>query len=140
MEPHDDRDPAEHLVPHRFQKGQSGNPGGRPKGTSISAKLRALLEKDHNGKEIGDILAERLVKEGLQGKLAHIKEILDRTEGRAPLTGEIAVKGMNDSIFIIHVPGPEVIGREAYDLAIKEVEDNAPSGAKILVGKWWMAV
>ncbi len=125
---------------HRWKPGQSGNPGGRPKGKSITALLRERLEDQHNGKALAAILVESLLKGALKGNLPHIKEVLDRTEGRSPLTGEIEVKGMNDSIFIIHVPGPEVIGREAYDLAIKEVEDNAPSGAKIVVGKWWMRI
>jgi hypothetical protein len=62
--------------------GQSGNPGGRPKGRSVTALLRQLLDQEHNQKKLAELLAERLLKEALTGKLGHIKEVLDRTEGR----------------------------------------------------------
>ena len=67
---------------HRWKPGQSGNPGGRPKGQSITASLRALLEKEHNGKRIVDLLAERIMKEALAGKFPFAKEVLDRADGK----------------------------------------------------------
>jgi hypothetical protein len=67
---------------HRWKPGQSGNPGGRPKGQSITASLRALLEKEHNGKRIVELLAERIMKEALAGKFLFAKEVIDRADGR----------------------------------------------------------
>ncbi len=29
----------------RFEKGKSGNPAGKPKGTSITARLKVIVEK-----------------------------------------------------------------------------------------------
>jgi hypothetical protein len=69
-------------VEHRWKPGQSGNPGGRPKGQSITASLRALLEKEHNGKRIVELLAERIMKEALAGKFPFAKEVLDRADGK----------------------------------------------------------
>jgi hypothetical protein len=65
-----------------WKPGQSGNPGGRPKGRSVTALLRELLDQEHNQKKLAELLAERLLKEALTGKLGHIKEVLDRTEGK----------------------------------------------------------
>lgn len=68
-------------IEHRFKPGQSGNPGGRPKGTSITAELRSLLQQEHSGKAIATLVAERLLKEALGGRHNHIQILLDRTEG-----------------------------------------------------------
>jgi Ca2+-transporting ATPase len=46
---------------YRWRKGQSGNPGGRPKGRSVTAAIRELLEHEHNGKPIADLIAEQLL-------------------------------------------------------------------------------
>jgi hypothetical protein len=49
-------------VEYRWQPGKSGNPGGRPKGQSITAELRVLLEKEHNRRRIVELLAERFIR------------------------------------------------------------------------------
>ena len=68
-------------VATRWKKGQSGNPGGRPKGQSLVALLREVLEREHNGRPIKELVAERIVKEALSGKFPYAKELLDRLEG-----------------------------------------------------------
>jgi hypothetical protein len=76
---------------HQWKPGQSGNPGGRPKGLSITAALRTLLEKEHNGKTLAEILADRWMKDALEGKFPHLKELLDRTEGRPEERHEVTL-------------------------------------------------
>ena len=76
----------------RWKKGQSGNPGGRPKGESLVALMRRVLEQDHHGRPIKEILAERLVKEALAGKHAFVKELLDRVEGPVNQQHQVQVK------------------------------------------------
>lgn len=76
---------------HRWKKGQSGNPGGRPKGESVTSALRRLLESEHGGKRLLDLLAERILKEALSGKHAFVKEVLDRTEGTVNQKHEVKV-------------------------------------------------
>ena len=69
-----------------FPRGRSGNPGGRPKGQSITAALRAELDRpcaDDPTVTKGERLAERLVSMALAGDLGAIREVLDRTEGKA---------------------------------------------------------
>ncbi len=86
-----------------WPKGVSGNPGGRPKGTSVSTLIRKLLEKiePHSKKTYKELMAEAIVKGGIKkaiagdGRLAEI--VLERTEGKvkqmidASLSGETKV-------------------------------------------------
>lgn len=97
----------------QFAPGQSGNPGGRPKGRSITALIRELLDapaSDRNGspivgKTVGDQVAEALLREARSGDVRAIKELLDRTEGRT------------------RVAEPEGLGANAVD-AWQELHDE----------------
>src|SRR4051812_46940766 len=86
---------------HQFKPGTSGNPGGRKKGETFKARLRRILETEHNGKEIADLLMERLVKDALSGKLGHLKELLDRTEGK--VTERVELVGDQDQRLVINI-------------------------------------
>jgi len=78
-----------------FKPGQSGNPGGRPKGTGISAYLRKLGRQKTtvtvNGKErtvtTNEAIARSIIDLALDPKSKYhieaIKIYLDRTEGKA---------------------------------------------------------
>jgi hypothetical protein len=80
-----------------FMPGQSGNPGGRPKGLSITAHLRELLAlTDIDGRPLKDEreaareVALCMLKKGTgrgarKANMEAIKEILDRTEGKVPV-------------------------------------------------------
>src|SRR5690349_4665088 len=83
--PPKDASPLNGQVPppnRRWKPGQSGNPGGRPKGPGVTAALRALAQTQHNGKSVAEVLAERLMKEALSGKFPFAKEVLERLEGK----------------------------------------------------------
>jgi hypothetical protein len=78
---------------HQWKPGQSGNPGGRPKGRSILARVRDLLDRttDLDGKLLGDgrmladVLAETVVRTALEGDLTGAKawkDLLTFLEGR----------------------------------------------------------
>jgi hypothetical protein len=73
------RDPP---VEYRFKPGQSGNPGGRPKGTSISAIMSELRDEvdPKEKKNRAEILARAFFKMAEKNpSFANI--VLDRTEG-----------------------------------------------------------
>lgn len=78
--------PAPWLEKHRFQPGQSGNPGGRPKGTvDLSGRIRKALEKRiAEDRQVADQLAERLVEfmfAAPDKATRLIRDFMDRDEG-----------------------------------------------------------
>lgn len=71
-----------------------GNPG-RPKGRSITDRLRALLEKGEidgkpieGGKQIADLITETILSQALKGDYRFVDMILQRLEGPAVASGE----------------------------------------------------
>lgn len=97
---------------HLWQPGQSGNPSGRPKCALISEKLREILRsEDVSGETGADRLGNKLValteeKDGYL-RLAAIKEITDRVEGKAVQTSN--VRGL-----FVMMPAAAVMS-EAFD-------------------------
>ena len=94
------------MPKHLWKKGQSGNPGGRPKGGGVTAHLRSLLRRGHNGKALAELVAERLLKEALSGKPAALQMLLDRTEGKP--AERVQVRAESRAI-VINVPPPRVL-------------------------------
>jgi hypothetical protein len=76
-----------------WEKGQSGNPKGRPKGRGVTDRLKELLNED-DGK-ISDALAKSIIKAALKGDYRFVREILDRVEGKVTdkldIDGEVRV-------------------------------------------------
>lgn len=75
----------------QFPPGNCANPGGRPKGRTLTGRLRDLLEKGEingkpikDGKQVADLLAEVLLKEALQGDMRAIQYVFDRVDGKIP--------------------------------------------------------
>ena len=77
----------------QFQKGQSGNPNGRPKGRKrLETILRDLLEKEINvddpiekkmvRKKISECINLRLVSKALKGDTKSIEIIYERIDGK----------------------------------------------------------
>jgi len=69
------------LKGHRWQKGQSGNPGGRPKKNHITKMFERVLAKSKNRKEIEESIRQTLVSQGM-AKVLLLREMAERTEGK----------------------------------------------------------
>ena len=86
------RGKPENLKPP-WKKGQSGNPGGRPKKASITEAFLAVLEKpvpnDPQKRNYAELIAEATARQAIKGNVQAVKEIADRTEGRARQSIEI---------------------------------------------------
>lgn len=106
---HNPRNPAEHLAGHRWKKGTSGNPGGRPRGRSATAALRELAASQHNGRRLVDLLAERIFKEALSGRFPFAREVLERLEGRVAESRTVETTGSH-RVYVC--PPPRVIGED----------------------------
>lgn len=100
------RNPADHLIPFRWRPGQSGNPGGRPKGRSVVAILRELLDAEAlfnrpipGDRRLADFFAESMYWHAIMGGNHHFaKEILDRLYGKlAPETTAERVAAAEDA-------------------------------------------
>lgn len=73
----------------QFKPGRSGNPLGKPRGRSVTARLRDLLDASEiggkplpNGKQVADLLAEVLLKNALKGDHRFVATVLDRVDGK----------------------------------------------------------
>jgi len=68
-----------------FQKGQSGNPKGRPKSSKLfkDALNLALASRSGDRDEGLRIIARALIANALDGDIRAIREIADRLDGKA---------------------------------------------------------
>ena len=70
------------FIDNQWKPGQSGNPGGRAKGKSITAELRKLLDKGTLAEDIAQVLVD-LARDGkFKGNIPALKELLDRVDGK----------------------------------------------------------
>ena len=70
------------LQQYEFQKGQSGNPGGRPKGVSLQGELRRRLGEGETGDKLVDSLITVALREALRGDFRFWNSIIERVDGK----------------------------------------------------------
>ena len=75
-------DKAPWLRRFQWQKGQSGNPGGRPKGVSLEAAMRERLGKGESGEQLIDSLVSVALREALGGDFRFWNSIIERLDGK----------------------------------------------------------
>lgn len=73
-----------------FQKGQSGNPGGRPKKLHITKIYEQLLRNKATRKDISASVAQVLTS-GRMATVLMLREMAERTEGK--ISQEVEVSG-----------------------------------------------
>lgn len=92
---------AEDGKPHRWKKGQSGNPCGRPKSKTLSDayknKLEELVPNDAEGRTWAELIAEGQIRDAVKGNVQAAREIADRTEGRARQAIEFEDKTLSNA-------------------------------------------
>lgn len=65
-----------------WKKGQSGNPGGRPKGRSITAELNKLIADESSSENVAKALAEEAIKRAKKGDFRFWNAIVERLDGK----------------------------------------------------------
>jgi hypothetical protein len=83
-----------------FEKGKSGNPGGRPKkDTSLSGMLRKeIAKKDADGVTKKGRIVGKLIELAESGDVVALKYLFDRVDGKpaqvlsAAVTGDVSVE------------------------------------------------
>lgn len=107
---------AEEGKPHRWKKGQSGNPSGRPKSKTLSAAYRNKLEEpvpnDPEGRTWAELIAEAQVRDAVRGNVQAAREIADRTEGRARQAIEFEDKTMTQAFERMTIEELEAYARD----------------------------
>lgn len=115
-------------VETRWKKGQSGNPGGRPKKKPITEAyeamartnvptevLEALQRAGFKGRTWAEAWAFGLAVKAARGDVPAAKEITDRVEGKPPTSeDDEGKKGSRGMIVVIHAPRPD---REGFERA-----------------------
>jgi hypothetical protein len=72
-----------HLKP--CKPGETHNPNGRPKGESLTTKIRRVLdEPDRKHGTKADALIAEAVKRARRGDFRFFKELIDRRDGKVP--------------------------------------------------------
>ena len=67
----------------KFQKGQSGNPNGRPKSEqAVTPTLRRLLADKQHGKTRAENVANTLLTLAESGDVSAIRIVLERVDGK----------------------------------------------------------
>ena len=88
-----------------WKPGQSGNPGGRRSGRTVTAEIYSLLDSNVRAlfdekqikriggktgakvfdKRVAEAIAEIAVRQALKGDFKFFREVCDRTEGKVPI-------------------------------------------------------
>ena len=80
----------------RFQPGQSGNPGGRPSGQSLTARIRKALDtpdESDPSKTVGDSIIEAMIREARGGDVQAFRTLIERVDGKVAERLEMASAG-----------------------------------------------
>ena len=81
--------------PNKATQFKKGNPGGgRPPSRPIAAAIKEMLDKN-DGQAIAALAAVTL-KQALKGDIRHIKEILDRVDGK--VVEQLNIESTNENI------------------------------------------
>lgn len=70
------------LKPYQYVPGESGNPDGRPHGTSITAELRKIIGEEGKAKQLAQTLVDIACNTHSKYQLAAIEMALNRSDGK----------------------------------------------------------
>jgi hypothetical protein len=84
----------ENIEPHKFKKGQSGNPNGRPKKLPELDKLLAdVLGEEKDGITAAEAILKKLRQMAAQGNIRAAEVLLDRGYGKPKQHTDITSNG-----------------------------------------------
>lgn len=83
----------QNIVPHKFKKGKSGNPKGRPKLPDIREALAKVLADEQNGMTALEATLAALRAKAVRGDVRAAEVLLDRAFGKAGQTLDVTSAG-----------------------------------------------
>ena len=85
----------------KFEKGQSGNPNGRPKGKgSLSDVLRRRIKE----RQLENKIADALLDQALEGNSASMKMVLERVDGAVKQEQDVTSNGETLQSTVVILP------------------------------------
>jgi len=82
----------------RWEKGQSGNPKGRPKMPDLKEAISKILSEEKNGQTALDAVLIALFNRALKGDVRAAQELLDRGFGKSQQNIDLSTLGQPLSI------------------------------------------
>ena len=73
----------ENIEPHKFKKGQSGNPKGRPKMPDLKEAMAAALGEEKDGKKAIEVILAAMRAKAARGDVRAAEFLFDRGYGKA---------------------------------------------------------
>ncbi len=92
-----------------IKKGEVRNPKGRPKGESLTTKIRRILDEPEGNGTKADKMMELAVQYARKGDFRFFKEIIDRMDGKVP---DRIANADGGAIFFTIKPGEGTIDPE----------------------------
>jgi hypothetical protein len=98
----------ENIEPHKFKKGQTGNPNGRPKKLPELSKLMAdILGDEKNGLTTAERILKAIEAKALRGDIKAAEMLLDRGYGKPKQTQETSITSSDPLVIIMTEPKAE---------------------------------
>ena len=96
----------ENIEPHKFKKGQTGNPNGRPKKLPELSKLMAdILGDEKNGLTTAERILKAIEAKALKGDIKAAEMLLDRGYGKPKQTQETNITSSDPLVIIRTIEG-----------------------------------
>jgi hypothetical protein len=73
----------ENIVKHKFKKGQTGNPKGRPKLPDLKEAMAKVMAEEKDGMTALEAILKALRMKAAKGDVRAAQELLDRGYGKA---------------------------------------------------------
>ena len=110
--PEQDKNKKHGDGPHRWKKGESGNPKGRPKGLSLGQlldqEIEAICPQDKEERSWKQLIVMATLQLAIKGHNGALNQVWDRLDGKVPqgliggngeaLTSAITVKLINSDL------------------------------------------
>jgi hypothetical protein len=98
----------ENIEPHKFKKGQTGNPNGRPKKLPELGKLMAdILGDEKNGLSTAERILKAIEAKALKGDIKAAEVLLDRAYGKPKQTTDTNITSTEPLVIIRTEPKSE---------------------------------
>ena len=98
----------ENVIPHKWKKGQSGNPAGRPKLPNLQELLAKVLGDEKDEKSAAEAILAAMRAKAIRGDVRAAELLLDRAYGKAKL--DIDIEGSFNTVIM-----PQPVTRKAAE-------------------------